>query len=52
MSQLYLSHFNMNCIFYTDFETFANSKFQENPSLSKEVVECGQTDRQREGQTR
>jgi hypothetical protein len=40
MSQLRLSYFNMNFIFYTDFEKFANNKFQENPFIAKEFVEC------------
>jgi hypothetical protein len=39
----------MNYIFYTDFEKFA-TKFQENPSLVKEVVECGRTDKERDKQ--
>jgi hypothetical protein len=47
MSQLRLSYFNMNCIFCTDLEKFANNKFQENPSLAKEFVECWRKETER-----
>ena len=46
MSQLWLSYFNKNCIFYTDFKKFANNKFQENPPLRKKLLNAdGQTQR-------
>jgi hypothetical protein len=43
---LFLSDFNENLIFSTDFRKYSEIKFSENPSGGSRVFPCGQTDRQ------
>ena len=41
---LFLSDFNENRIFLTDFQKISNIKFNQNPSSGSRVVACGQMD--------
>jgi hypothetical protein len=47
-----LSDFNERRIFSTDFENFANNKAHENPFTVNQVVQCIQTERHEEGNSR